>query len=209
MKNLIKSFPFNLVNSVYGGADGVLDTYTAGLIEALDTLEEREKKVILKRFRDRMTLAQVGEGMSITRERVRQIEAKALRKLRHPSRIKLMQGVSLVEYNQLYAELNDLKLLNDELNNKLNKIVKDIENLPHILDLSRIINDGEFKNKPIEELNFSVRTYNSLTRAGVENLRDLLNMTELEVMGIRNLGRKSLNEIVQTLDDLGYKLKSQ
>lgn len=65
------------------------------IIEALDTLTPRESEVIKMRFgltdgRVR-TLEEVGEEFKITRERIRQIEAKALRKLRHPSRIKLFK----------------------------------------------------------------------------------------------------------------------
>ena len=60
------------------------------LEEVLETLTEREKKVLILRFgledgRSR-TLEEVGKEFSVTRERIRQIEAKALRKLRHPSR---------------------------------------------------------------------------------------------------------------------------
>ena len=58
--------------------------------EVLDTLTEREQKVLKLRFglddgRAR-TLEEVGREFNVTRERIRQIEAKALRKLRHPSR---------------------------------------------------------------------------------------------------------------------------
>ena len=58
--------------------------------EVLDTLTERERKVLRLRFgmddgRAR-TLEEVGKEFDVTRERIRQIEAKALRKLRHPSR---------------------------------------------------------------------------------------------------------------------------
>ena len=60
------------------------------LKEELDTLTEREQKVLRLRFgmndgRAR-TLEEVGKEFDVTRERIRQIEAKALRKLRHPSR---------------------------------------------------------------------------------------------------------------------------
>ena len=60
------------------------------LLEVLDTLTEREQKVLKLRFgledgRPR-TLEEVGKQFHVTRERIRQIEAKALRKLRHPSR---------------------------------------------------------------------------------------------------------------------------
>ena len=65
------------------------------LMEALETLTEREQKVLRLRFglddgRPR-TLEEVGKVFHVTRERIRQIEAKALRKLRHPSRSKKLK----------------------------------------------------------------------------------------------------------------------
>ena len=65
------------------------------LMEVLDTLTPREKKVLELRFgiidgRTR-TLEEVGKEFNVTRERIRQIEAKALRKLRHPSRSKKLK----------------------------------------------------------------------------------------------------------------------
>lgn len=65
------------------------------LMEVLDTLTEREEKVLRLRFglddgRAR-TLEEVGKEFNVTRERIRQIEAKALRKLRHPSRSKKLK----------------------------------------------------------------------------------------------------------------------
>ena len=67
------------------------------LDEVLDTLTEREQKVLRLRFgmndgRAR-TLEEVGKEFDVTRERIRQIEAKALRKLRHPSRSRKLRGV--------------------------------------------------------------------------------------------------------------------
>ena len=65
------------------------------LVEVLDTLTDREQKVLKLRFglddgRSR-TLEEVGKEFDVTRERIRQIEAKALRKLRHPSRSKKLK----------------------------------------------------------------------------------------------------------------------
>ena len=65
------------------------------LMDVLSTLTEREQKVLRLRFglddgRPR-TLEEVGRQFNVTRERIRQIEAKALRKLRHPSRSKILK----------------------------------------------------------------------------------------------------------------------
>jgi RNA polymerase primary sigma factor len=60
------------------------------IIDVLDTLTERERRVLSLRFGlvdgYSRTLEEVGKQFKVTRERIRQIEAKALRKLRHPSR---------------------------------------------------------------------------------------------------------------------------
>lgn len=66
----------------------------------LDTLTEREQRVLILRFglkdgRTR-TLEEVGKEFNVTRERIRQIEAKALRKLRHPSRARMLKGYDII-----------------------------------------------------------------------------------------------------------------
>ena len=65
------------------------------LEEVLGSLSEREAKVLKLRFglegTKAMTLEEVGKVFGVTRERIRQIEAKALRKLKHPSRRKKLQ----------------------------------------------------------------------------------------------------------------------
>ena len=55
----------------------------------------------------------------------------------------------------------------------------------------------------IEELDLSVRSYNCLKRAGIVNVEDLTNKTEDEMMKVRNLGRKSLEEVTNKLHSLG------
>ena len=62
----------------------------------LDTLTTREARVLEMRFgigkQGSHTLEEVGHGFEVTRERIRQIEAKALRKLRHPSRSRILKS---------------------------------------------------------------------------------------------------------------------
>nr|MDD6335525.1 DNA-directed RNA polymerase subunit alpha [bacterium] len=60
----------------------------------------------------------------------------------------------------------------------------------------------------IEELELSVRSYNSLKRAGINTVEDLISRSEAEMMKVRNLGRKSLDEVIQKLAVLGMGLKS-
>ena len=58
----------------------------------------------------------------------------------------------------------------------------------------------------IEELDFSVRSYNCLKRAGINTVEDLAGKTEDEMMKVRNLGRKSLEEVLNKMTDLGLAL---
>ena len=58
----------------------------------------------------------------------------------------------------------------------------------------------------IEELDFTVRSYNCLKNAGVNSISDLTSMSYSELLKIKNLGRKSLNEIIDKMRELGYDL---
>jgi len=58
----------------------------------------------------------------------------------------------------------------------------------------------------IEELDLSVRSYNCLKRANINTVEDLTNKTEEDMMKVRNLGRKSLEEVLQKLQLLGLQL---
>lgn len=59
----------------------------------------------------------------------------------------------------------------------------------------------------IEDLDFSVRTFNCLKKEGILNIRELVQRTDQDLMGIRNFGRKSLTEVQQKLASLGYALR--
>ena len=59
----------------------------------------------------------------------------------------------------------------------------------------------------IEDLDFSVRAYNCLKRAGIHTLQDLVNKSETDMMKIRNLGKKSLKEVLDKIRDMGLVLR--
>ncbi len=61
----------------------------------------------------------------------------------------------------------------------------------------------------IEELDLSVRSFNCLKRAGINTVEDLIGKSEEEMMKVRNLGRKSLEEVMQKLSSLGFSLHSE
>jgi DNA-directed RNA polymerase subunit alpha len=62
---------------------------------------------------------------------------------------------------------------------------------------------------PIEELDLSVRSYNCLKRAGINSVQELTERTETQMMSVRNLGRKSLDEIQDKLTLLGLGFRKE
>ena len=60
----------------------------------------------------------------------------------------------------------------------------------------------------IEELDLSVRSFNCLKRAGINTVEDLISKSEEEMMKVRNLGKKSLEEVIAKLRSLGFDLTS-
>ena len=88
-----------------------------------------------------------------------------------------------------------------------------VEDLNEISNISGIMQEKKVDTKtkaletPIEEVEFSVRAFNCLKRAGVHTIQDLVNMTETEVTKIRNLGKKSLKEVIDKVAELGLSFK--
>ena len=61
----------------------------------------------------------------------------------------------------------------------------------------------------IEELDMSVRAFNCLKRAGINTVEDLINRTEEDMIKVRNLGKKSLEEVILKLQSMGLELKKE
>ncbi len=90
-----------------------------------------------------------------------------------------------------------------------------VANVNNIANVTGLMKEKEEDPKvkaletPIEELDFSVRAYNCLKRAGVHTLQDLVNKSDAEVMKIRNLGKKSLKEVLDKVKELDLNLKEE
>lgn len=88
-----------------------------------------------------------------------------------------------------------------------------ISNINEIITQEEYMHEREEKvtnkklEKKIEELDLSVRSYNCLKRAGINTVGELVQKTEEEMMRVRNLGRKSLKEVVTKLHELGLDLR--
>ncbi len=95
------------------------------------------------------------------------------------------------------------------------------EHLKLFIDLSEGVKNAEIMvekeetkkekilEKTIEELDLSVRSFNCLKRAGINTVEDLINKTEDDMMRVRNLGQKSLEEVIEKLHSMGLALKKE
>ena len=88
-------------------------------------------------------------------------------------------------------------------------------NLSDIADMTGIMTAKQEDSKlkkletPIEDLDFSVRAFNCLKRANINTLGDLTEKSELEMMKIRNLGKKSLKEVIDKIKDMGLRFRDE
>ncbi len=91
----------------------------------------------------------------------------------------------LIEHLQIVADLNEISDITGVIaEKKVDTITKTLET-------------------PIEEIEFSVRAYNCLKRAGINTMQDLIDKKEVEVTKIRNLGKKSLKEVLDKVKEMG------
>ncbi len=99
------------------------------------------------------------------------------------------------------------KILNEHLNLFVN-LSEEMSNAEIMVEKD---DDGKEKalEMTIEELDLSVRSFNCLKRAGINTVEDLIGKSEEDMMKVRNLGRKSLDEVVGKLATLGFKLAKE
>lgn len=95
----------------------------------------------------------------------------------------------LIEHFNVFVELNDRAKMAEFM------IESEEDSKNKILEMS------------IEDLDLSVRSYNCLKRAGINTVQELANQTEEDMMKVRNLGRKSLKEVKDKLNELGLGLR--
>lgn len=157
---------------------------------AFPFIPERERNVIHRYFRDRLTLEEAGREMGVKGERARQIIHRGLARLK--------------KFN---AELTGTQSLISERDN----LLKEIAVLRYRLDeLKRQCAPAEEVKGPedirIENMGFTVRSYNCLKRAGVRTLEDLRKLSVEEIAAIRNMGKNSTGEVICKLKEYGVTL---
>ena len=141
----------------------------------------------------------VGRGLAAA---VRQVEpvggqtAKGWLGIERYGVINAEEAVSLAA-KVLTEHLNLFVNLSDKASSAEVMVEKDDKGKEKILEMT------------IEDLDLSVRSFNCLKRAGINTVEDLINKSEEDMMKVRNLGRKSLEEVVQKLNSLGFSLQKE
>lgn len=110
--------------------------------------------------------------------------------------INAQEAVSLAA-KVLTEHLNLFVNLSDQASSAEVMVEKDDKGKEKILEMT------------IEDLDLSVRSFNCLKRAGINTVEDLINKSEEDMMKVRNLGRKSLEEVIQKLNSLGFSLQKE
>lgn len=106
-----------------------------------------------------------------------------------PEEAMALASTILIEHFNIIADLNSISDMSGIMQEKkVDTITKKLET-------------------PIEEVEFSVRAYNCLKRAGIHTIQDLVDKKEIEVTKIRNLGKKSLKEVIDKVSELGLSFK--
>ena len=93
------------------------------------------------------------------------------------------------------------------------KVIEVRDPLPHSENIKPpnffelLVKDTDYSEMWIEELDLSIRAFNCMKRAGKDTVQDLIEMTEEDYMKVRNLGRRSFEEIKEKLRELGLSIK--
>ena len=225
-------YPQNLYAAVFGfgtyaepetGEEVCMMLGDRGALEVamlMANLSDREADILRYRYRQNKTYEDLMPMFDLSRERIRQIEIKALRKMRKEQcRNLLTMGLTGWLDNLIQEEAKRVggqmvdKLLRERLDEAEELMQeREAEKMRIALGDTAIekIGGKEYLNSiKIEELELTVRSYNCLKRGGINTVGDITEKTYGELMKVRNLGRKSLNEIVQKIGEMGLTLKEE
>ena len=196
----------SIIDKVRSGALAWTDIKKNLVHEVLDTLPPKEQRVMGLRFGldgydGPKNLNETGQDFGVSRERIRQIEGKALRRLRHPSRSKYLRVLTdlstdadVKSYHNLVHEQQIRNGWKIELYSEIKQEILNNQVPPEIWSQS------------VDELEFSLRTTLCLRNLDIRTVSELASLTEMELIRSKNFGRKSLKEVKKALGELNVSL---
>ena len=178
------------------------------------TLSDREAEVLELRYEESMRLKEIADTLNISKERVRQIEDRALRRLRHPKRARILLYGSeyidaLEEFKRATDEVRYKKFspIIEDLKNKFNSVASELEfddDSIREMIVQEALKKEVFINFGLDDLDISIRTYNNLKRAGIKDIKDILEYSDKNGLNmIPNFGISCFEELKKELHDFG------
>ena len=175
----VKAYPKEKIEKV--AREGLYKVHVPSILNIIssESFTEREKEIIEMRWKKHITFKTIAEHYELTPERIRQLTAKIVRKLYLRRNHYIMADPKTV--CELKVELNKNMIAADTYKRKLK-----------VTDRMSIL-----------ELKPSVRTYNYLKRGGFNYIDELVGVPISKLANIRNMGRKSLDELLDKLEQFG------
>jgi hypothetical protein len=201
--------------------EGEFEKRYAGVFnQVLSQIPKREAKIFMLRNYEGKNLEEIGKKMHISRERVRQLE------LRASSHLRYRFPAVMMPIEEKYVRENEERLQSELIDNKygpalryifskVNRLEAILENInkkistlePNADYMLEKMKKEELLKNPIEALGLSSRPYNALKSYGITSIGNVMARTEADILAMKNLGMKSLQEVKYQLAQHGLSLK--
>jgi RNA polymerase sigma factor (sigma-70 family) len=193
---MLHAYPYNAMDEI-----GIAQAEEADFLSALASISPREQEVVTKFYGEGMTLQGIGNLYGVGRERIRQILAKAMRRIYLRIRVTVPNRNARAEAEaRIRAERYSIEAHRRELVDEFKKTHVYTDDMRIEFGEPKVLRGVErYYNVPIEELDLSIRARNCLRRSGISTIGQLTEMTEIDLMRVRNLGRKSAKEVMDAM----------
>ena len=198
----INEYPYNLIEALEFNVVDVIENFDSHFdYVCKNYLTEREYLIIINTYQMQKTFDESAKIFDISKARTQQICVKALCKLKYHHDF-FLKGkysdpykIALQDYQDFIADTHKRWSYESAMN--------------FINNYEKTERDYKYTELEISEFNFSVRTYNSLRRAGISTVSQLVLKNADDLYKLRNLGKKSLKEIFKVLNIHGYCIEGQ
>lgn len=203
------NYPENLIYAIFDcknieqlkGVMLVLPNDNKFILEKIfNSLDKRLVKIVTLLYKEKLTYENAGKQLVITKERVRQLNARLIKHLRHESRLlKLIIPIDFMLSHETMEKRYEALLFNDKC-----------EACKHLFEFRRSNKNENAMYLPIRQSGMSERACNCLTRAGAIDMKDVIYLYyENKLPKLRNLGENTYNEITNKLVSLGLLEKAK
>lgn len=201
IKFVKRSYPYSLLGSIIGPEALAVNFVTTNhLLDDMDQLLDnyvtsREALILRLRFINGASLQAIADILNVTHERVRQLEAKAIRRLRHVVYTQKLLQSSQIQENQekIEEQQRTIAALESQISYLRNQIKNKVGHEPSPL------------TNTIDILELTNRAYNSLRMSGIQTVEDVFkSIVSDKLNSLKGMGRTSINNILYRLHQMNY-----